>query len=68
MKVAIVGAGNIGGNIARRLALAGHELTVTFSRDPASLRALARRSERARAILPTPSPARRWLWCRCRGA
>jgi len=41
MKVAIVGAGNIGGNIARRLALAGHELIVTFSRDPASLRALA---------------------------
>lgn len=41
MKIAVVGAGNIGGNIARRLALAGHEVTVSFSRDPGALAALA---------------------------
>lgn len=41
MKVAIVGAGHIGGNIARRLALAGHEVVLSFSRNPDSLRALA---------------------------
>ena len=41
MKVAIIGAGHIGGNIARRLALASHDVVLSFSRDPGSLRALA---------------------------
>jgi 8-hydroxy-5-deazaflavin:NADPH oxidoreductase len=39
--VGIIGSGNIGGNIARRLALAGHQVTVSFSRDRATLSALA---------------------------
>jgi 8-hydroxy-5-deazaflavin:NADPH oxidoreductase len=43
MRVGIIGAGHIGGNIARRLALAGHQVTVSFSRDPAGLAALAER-------------------------
>lgn len=42
MKIAVIGAGHIGGNIARRLALAGHEVTVCFSRDEAKLQAQAR--------------------------
>jgi predicted dinucleotide-binding enzyme len=41
MNVAIIGAGRIGGNIARRLAGAGHQITVCFSRDPDALQALA---------------------------
>jgi 8-hydroxy-5-deazaflavin:NADPH oxidoreductase len=41
MEIAIVGPGRIGGNIARRLAGAGHHVTVSFSRDEAKLRALA---------------------------
>ena len=41
MRVGIIGAGHIGGNLARRLALAGHEVTVSFSRDPAGLAVLA---------------------------
>ena len=41
MRIAIVGAGHIGGNLARRLALAGHEVTVSFARDTAALAALA---------------------------
>jgi predicted dinucleotide-binding enzyme len=41
MKVAVIGAGHIGGNVARLLALAGHEVTVSFSRDPAALESLA---------------------------
>jgi 8-hydroxy-5-deazaflavin:NADPH oxidoreductase len=41
MHVGVVGAGNIGGNLARRLALAGHQLTVSFARDPGKLDALA---------------------------
>jgi predicted dinucleotide-binding enzyme len=41
MRVAIVGAGRIGGNVARRLTLAGHAITVSFARDQDALRALA---------------------------
>ena len=41
MRIGIIGAGHIGGNIARRLALAGHQVTVSFARDPAGLAALA---------------------------
>jgi predicted dinucleotide-binding enzyme len=41
MRVGIIGAGHIGGNIARRLALAGHEVVVSFARDQAGLAALA---------------------------
>jgi 8-hydroxy-5-deazaflavin:NADPH oxidoreductase len=40
-RVGIIGAGNIGGNIARRLALAGHPVIVSFARDQARLAALA---------------------------
>jgi 8-hydroxy-5-deazaflavin:NADPH oxidoreductase len=41
MRIAIIGAGRIGGNIARRLAGAGHEITVSFARDRGRLQALA---------------------------
>jgi predicted dinucleotide-binding enzyme len=33
MEIAILGAGRIGGNIARQLAAAGHSVTLSFSRD-----------------------------------
>jgi predicted dinucleotide-binding enzyme len=41
LHVGIIGAGNIGGNVARRLALTGHQVTVSFARDQAKLKALA---------------------------
>ena len=41
MRIGIIGAGSIGGNIARRLALAGHDVIVSFARDQAKLAALA---------------------------
>jgi predicted dinucleotide-binding enzyme len=41
MKVGIIGAGYIGGGIARQLAGAGHELMLAFSRNPETLEALA---------------------------
>src|SRR4051812_50110655 len=41
MNVAVIGAGRIGANIARRLAGAGHALTLAFARDLAAQRALA---------------------------
>ena len=41
MEIAVIGAGRIGGNIARQLAHAGHQLTLSFGRDQAKLEALA---------------------------
>jgi len=37
MKIAVIGAGHIGGHIARRLASAGHSITLSFARNPAAL-------------------------------
>lgn len=41
MQIGIIGAGRIGGGIARQLTAAGHHVMVSFSRDPARLFALA---------------------------
>jgi predicted dinucleotide-binding enzyme len=41
MKIGVIGPGRIGGNAARLLARAGHEVTLAFSRDEERLRALA---------------------------
>jgi len=41
MRIAIIGAGRIGGNTARLLAAAGHETMLAFSRDQAKLGELA---------------------------
>jgi predicted dinucleotide-binding enzyme len=39
MKIGVIGAGRIGGNAARLFAAAGHEVMLSFSRDPERLRA-----------------------------
>lgn len=41
MRTGIIGAGHIGGGIAGRPALAGHEVFVSFARDRVGLAALA---------------------------
>jgi hypothetical protein len=41
MKIGIIGAGNIGGNLTRRLTGLGHEVRVANSRGPETLRELA---------------------------
>jgi 8-hydroxy-5-deazaflavin:NADPH oxidoreductase len=41
MKIGIVGAGRIGGNCARQFAKGGHEVKLSFSRDPGRLESLA---------------------------
>lgn len=41
MHIAVIGAGRIGGNIARQLVRAGHALTLSFARDTAALQARA---------------------------
>lgn len=42
MRIGIIGAGNIGGTLTRRLRTLGHEVTVANSRGPESLAGLAR--------------------------
>ena len=42
MKIGIIGAGQIGGTLTRRLAQLGHEIFVANSRGPASLAELAK--------------------------
>jgi predicted dinucleotide-binding enzyme len=42
MKIGIIGAGNIGGTLARRLAKLGHQVTLANSRGPESLADFAR--------------------------
>jgi predicted dinucleotide-binding enzyme len=41
MKIGIIGAGNIGGTLTRRLAALGHDVSVANSRGPATLAELA---------------------------
>ena len=41
MKIGIIGAGNIGGNLTRRFTAAGHEVRVANSRGPETLADLA---------------------------
>jgi predicted dinucleotide-binding enzyme len=41
MRLGIIGAGHIGGNLARRGALAGYDVAVSFARDQGKLAALA---------------------------
>ncbi|MBX9398422.1 NAD(P)-binding domain-containing protein [Streptomyces sp. TRM72054] len=42
MKIGIIGAGNIGGNLTRRLTALGHDVSVANSRGPHTLTALAK--------------------------
>ena len=41
MKIGVIGTGNIGGTLARKLSAAGHEVRVANSRGPEGVRAFA---------------------------
>jgi predicted dinucleotide-binding enzyme len=41
MRIGVIGAGHIGGNCARQAVKAGHEVKLSFARDPARLEKLA---------------------------
>ena len=41
MRIGIIGAGRIGGNVARQAVRSGHDVTLAFSREPGRLEALA---------------------------
>jgi F420-dependent NADP oxidoreductase-like protein len=49
MKIGIIGAGHIGGTLARRLAKLGHQISIANSRGPESLSTLAKETG-ARAV------------------
>ena len=59
MRIAIVGAGRIGSNCARQLAKGGHEVKLSFSRDPAKLDELAA-DIGSGASAATPGEAAEW--------
>jgi predicted dinucleotide-binding enzyme len=53
MKIGVIGAGRIGGNVARQALRAEHEVKVSFSREPSTLSNLARElGERASSGTP----------------
>jgi predicted dinucleotide-binding enzyme len=53
MRIGIVGAGRIGGNVARQALKGDHEVVLSFARDPARLEALAAElGERASTATP----------------
>jgi predicted dinucleotide-binding enzyme len=56
VKVGIIGAGRIGGGIARQLAAAGHEIKLSFTRDRAKLEQSAQELRRS-ASAGTPPEA-----------
>ena len=55
MKIAIIGAGNIGGNLTRRLTALGHDVAVANSRGPETLADLA--AETGAVALPVDQAA-----------
>ncbi|HEY3139664.1 MAG TPA: NAD(P)-binding domain-containing protein [Acidimicrobiales bacterium] len=58
MRIAILGAGRIGGNIARQVVRAGHHVDLSFARDQAKLGALAADlGERAAVAAPVDAVA-----------
>jgi predicted dinucleotide-binding enzyme len=56
MKIGIIGAGNIGGNLTRRLTALGHEVSVANSRGPHTLTELA--AETGATPVPVEEAAR----------
>jgi predicted dinucleotide-binding enzyme len=56
LRIGIIGAGNIGGNLTRRFTALGHEVAVSNSRGPESLAGLA--AETGAAAVPVTEAAR----------
>ena len=56
MKIGIIGAGNIGGNLTRRLTSLGHDVSVANSRDPETLADLV--AETRATAVPAAQAAR----------
>jgi predicted dinucleotide-binding enzyme len=57
MKIGVIGAGRIGGNCARQAVKGGHDVMLSFSRDPSSLERLAAELGSERASVGSPADA-----------
>src|SRR3954463_5066250 len=57
MKIGIIGAGQIGGTLARRLTALGHEVSIANSRGPESLAGLARETGARPVTVPEAARA-----------
>lgn len=57
MKIGIIGAGQIGGTLTRRLAQLGHEVFVANSRGPSSLAGLAKETGANAVTVPEAARA-----------
>ena len=58
MRIGLIGAGHIGGTLAKLLVRAGHEVAISNSRGPDSLADLiSELGERARALMPAEAAA-----------
>jgi predicted dinucleotide-binding enzyme len=57
MRIGVIGAGRIGGNCARQAVRGGHEVMLSFARDPASLDRLASELGSERASVGSPREA-----------
>jgi predicted dinucleotide-binding enzyme len=58
MRIGVIGAGRIGGNVARQAIKAGHDVLLSFSRDPAKLeRSAGDLGERASVGMPAEAVA-----------
>ena len=67
MTIGIVGVGRIGGNLAAQWTRRGHEVLVSFKRDPEALIAVAEEVGLGVGRSPTPPTTARWWCCRFRG-
>jgi predicted dinucleotide-binding enzyme len=56
MRIGIIGAGNIGGTLARRLTALEHDVSIANSRGPETLAALARETG-AKPVTVAEAPA-----------
>ncbi len=60
MKIGIIGAGQIGGTLARRFTALGHQVFVANSRDPETLAGLARETGATLSQSPKLLAAEMW--------
>jgi len=57
MKIGIIGAGHIGGNLARRLTAVGHDVAIANSRGPETLADVASKTGAKPVTVPTTPPS-----------
>ena len=60
MRIGIIGAGHIGGNLAQLLVQHGHDVVIANSRGPETLTEVSARTGATAVRSPTPRATRTW--------